>query len=60
MTAKIGRPIQGSSKKTLRLQLRLNAEEMELIDECAARIDGTRADVVNTGVKLLKKELDKK
>lgn len=56
----MGRRIQGESKKELRLQLRLNREEMALIDECAEKTESTRTEVVMRGVKLVKLELDKK
>lgn len=60
MTAKTGRPVQGESKKTLRLQLRLNQEEMQMIDDCAEKLGANRTETVIKGVSLLKDELDKK
>lgn len=56
----MGRRIQGETRKDLRLQLRLNREEMALIDECAEKTESTRTEVVMRGVKLVKRELDDK
>ena len=38
----------------------MSGEELELLDECSKRLEMTRTDVVNKGIKLVKKELDKK
>jgi len=38
----------------------MSSEELELLDECAKRLDKSRTDVVNKGIKLVKAELDKK
>lgn len=60
MPPKMGRPLSGESRKDLRLSLRLSKEEMSLIDECADKLKETRIGVVMKGVRLVKKELDKK
>lgn len=60
MSPKTGRPVKGESKKDLRLQLRLNKEEMNLIDECAEKSGKNRTEIVMDGVRLVKQELDKK
>lgn len=60
MSPRTGRPIKGASKKSLNLQIRMNEEEMKLLDECVNRTKSTRTDVVNKGIRLVKKELDKK
>lgn len=60
MSPRTGRPIKGTSKKSLNLQIRMNEEEMQLLDECVIRMKSTRTDVVNKGIRLVKKELDKK
>lgn len=57
---KKGRPIVGESRKDLRLQLRLNHEEMQLIDECTKRTNQTRVETVMQGIRLLKNDLDAK
>lgn len=59
MSPRTGRPIIGKTKKEHRLQLRLNDEEMALINECAERMKTNRTEVVNKGVQLVKAELDK-
>ncbi len=60
MLPRTGRPIKGTSKRNKSLQLRMSREELELLDECSKRLEMTRTDVVNKGIKLVKKELDKK
>ncbi len=60
MSPRTGRPIKGESKRDKSLQLRMSSEELELLDECAKRLDKSRTDVVNKGIKLVKAELDKK
>ena len=60
MSPRTGRPIKGTSKRDKSLQLRMSSEELELLDECSKRLEMTRTDVVNKGIKLVKKELDKK
>lgn len=60
MSPRTGRPVKGASKRDKSLQLRMSAEELELLDECAKQLNATRTDVVNKGVRLVKDELDKK
>ena len=60
MSPKTGRPIKGASKRDKSLQLRMSREELELLDECSKRLEITRTDVINKGIRLVKKELDKK
>ncbi len=60
MSPKIGRPIKGESKRDKSLQLRMSQEELDLLDDCAKRLDATRTDVVNKGIRLVKAELDGK
>lgn len=60
LSPKTGRPMKGETRKDLRLQLRLNQEEMALIDECAIEAQMTRTEVIMEGVRLVKQELDKK
>ena len=55
-----GRPIKGTSKRDKSLQLRMSEEELILLDECAKRLDISRTDVVNKGIRLVKDGLDKK
>ena len=58
MSPRTGRPIKGNSKRDKSLQLRMSAEELELLDECAKRLDTTRTEVVNKGIRLVKNQLD--
>lgn len=60
MSPRTGRPIKGSSKRDKSLQLRMSEEELQLLDNCAKRLNMTRTDVVNKGIKLVKTELDTK
>lgn len=59
MSPRTGRPIKGTSKRDKSLQLRMSEEELELLDECAKKLDASRTDVVNKGIRLVKAELDK-
>ena len=38
----------------------MSEEELHLLDECSKRLNISRTDVVNKGIKLVKKELDAK
>lgn len=60
MPAKMGRPIKGESKRDKSLQLRMSADELALLDECAKRLAIPRTDVIAKGVRLVKKQLDEK
>lgn len=48
------------SKRDKSLQLRMSEEELHLLDKCSKRLNISRTDVVNKGIKLVKKELDAK
>lgn len=48
------------SKLDKSLLLRMSEEELNLLDECSKRLNISRTDVVNKGIKLVKKELDAK
>lgn len=60
MSPRTGRPIKGTSKRDKSLQLRMSEEELNVLDECAKRLNLSRTDVVNKGIGLVKKELDEK
>lgn len=49
-----------SNKKTERLEIRLAPDEAQLLQECADRLQVSKTEVINQGVKLVKAELDKK
>ncbi len=53
-----GRPT--ANKKTERLEIRLAPDELALIQECADKLEISKTDVINKGVKLVKAEIDKK
>ncbi len=55
-----GRPIKGESKRDKSLQLRMSAEELKLLNECAKRLNVSRTDVINKGICLVWDDLDKK
>lgn len=59
MSPRTGRPIKGTSKRDKSLQLRMSAEELELLDECAEKLNSSRTDVVVKGIRLVKAQLDK-
>ena len=59
MSPKTGRPIKGTSKRDKSLQLRMSQEELNLLDECAKRLEESRTDVVNRGIQLVKKDWTK-
>jgi hypothetical protein len=60
MSPRTGRPVKGNSKRDRSLQLRMSKEELEILDFCAEKLEISRTDVVNKGILLVKKELDKK
>ena len=58
-------PIQKGTKltdnpKNVRLEIRLTQEENNVLTECAKQLNTTKTDVINRGIQLVKKELDKK
>lgn len=56
MSPKMGRPT--SNKKTERFEVRMTQDEAQLLQECAERLEVSRTDVINKGVRLVKAELD--
>lgn len=54
-----GRP-KTDNPKNIRLEIRLTQEQNQLLEECAERLNTTKTEVINKGVALVKKELDKK
>ena len=59
MSPRTGRPVKGTSKRDKSLQLRMSKEELDCLDDCAKKLKVSRTDVVNQGILLVKKELDK-
>lgn len=54
-----GRP-KIENPKNVRLEIRLTKKENQLLEECAERMNATKTEVINKGIKLVKNELDKK
>lgn len=46
--------------KNIRLEIRLTQSEADLLQECTEKLETTRTDVINRGIKLVKEEIDKK
>jgi uncharacterized protein (DUF1778 family) len=46
--------------KNVRLEIRLTKEQNDLLTECAEKLKTTKTEVINKGIKLVKKEIDKK
>lgn len=57
MSPKTGRPT--SNKRTERLEIRLAPDELELMNECADRLQMTKTQVIIKGIRMVKDELDK-
>lgn len=49
-SSRTGRPIKGNYKRDQQLNLRVTAEELSLIDECAAVFGWSRTDIINLGI----------
>lgn len=60
MSPPAGRPAKGEQPRNKSLQLRLSENEMQMLDECAAKLQESRTDVISRGIKLVRKELDSK
>lgn len=59
MSPKLGQKLT-DNPKTVKLNLRLTKQETEDIQYCADKLNTTRVDVINRGVKKIKEEIDKK
>ena len=53
------RPKSDKSKHT-RFELRLDDEMNEMLNECSEKLNTTKTDVINKGIRMVKSELDKK
>lgn len=60
MSPRTGRPLKGETKRDHRVAVKLDEGEITLLDECAARMESSRTDVIVRGIKLVKQELDSK
>ena len=59
MTPKMGRP-KSENPKNIRLEIRLNKDEADLLEECARLLDASRTDVIVKGIQMVKDEINKK
>lgn len=59
MSPRTGRP-KADNTRNKKLNIRLRQDELELIQECANKLNKTRTDTIIEGIKLLKVELDNK
>ena len=59
MTPRTGRPIKGEQKKTVRLEIRMTEQKAEQLKECAEQLKISRAEVIERGIDLVKKEIKK-
>lgn len=53
-----GRP-KIENPKNIRLEIRLTKQENELLEECAEKMQITKTEVINRGIRLVKEELEK-
>ena len=58
MSPAMGRPPKGEMRRDKSLQLRLSELEMQMLDDCAARLNASRTDVISKGIRLVKQDLD--
>lgn len=59
MSPRTGRP-KADNTRNKKLNIRLRQDELELIQECANKLNKTRTDTIMEGIKSLKVELDNK
>lgn len=60
MSPRTGRPPKGLESRTEKINMRVSKTEVQIIQECADRLNVTRTDAIMTGINLLKADLDKK
>ena len=53
-----GRPTQ--AKKDKRFEIRLTSETYSTLEECAERLNVTKAQVIHKGIELVKESINKK
>lgn len=51
--------IKSDKSKRNRFEIRLDDEMNNILEECAKKLEITRTDVINKGIKMVKSELDK-
>lgn len=52
--------IKSDNSKHHRFEIRLDDEMNNILEECSERLNITRTDVVNKGIKMVKEDLDKR
>lgn len=60
MSPRTGRPPKKDGKKDQTLQLRLSQETMNILNDCASKLNTTRTAVVEQGIGLVHKNLENK
>ena len=53
-----GRPTQ--DKRDKRFEIRLSSETYSILEECAEKLETTKAQVIHKGIALVKAEIEKK
>ncbi|GKX29934.1 hypothetical protein SH1V18_24140 [Vallitalea longa] len=56
---KMGRP-HSENPKNIKLQIRVDQDTMDMLDECAERLNSNRSDVVRKGIKKIADDLEVK
>ncbi|OJU13087.1 MAG: CopG family transcriptional regulator [Clostridiales bacterium 43-6] len=56
---KMGRPVSDNPKDRM-IKIRMDAEMMEMLDECSTELELNRSEVVRKGIKKIHDELDEK
>lgn len=59
MSPRTGRPPK-KNPRNINLNIRITADEANLIQECADELNLTRTDTIIRGIKLVKSEIEKK
>lgn len=59
MVTRRGRAPKNKMPRNVCLSLRITMEEMQLMQDCADRLEISRTDAIVKGLELLKKELEK-
>lgn len=59
MSPKTGRP-KSDNPQNIRFEIRINKQTNEELQECAEKLQISRAEVIKRGITLVKKSLEKK
>ena len=51
---------KSDKSKRNRFELRLDDEMNDMLNECSERLNTTKTEVINKGIRMVKQELDKK